>query len=154
MKRPSCGCAGKVYEYAKNGLPPRLLRSPRRTGVGGWTRAEPGPDRLKECILQLRKENDPEYRELLTEPSFLEDLAILIDCNAIGFEVVDKSLGSVIAYCWSLWEPTVVELRKLRRESLTFKEFENLAIEIGKANRPTVPMDAAETKIIWEGFRL
>jgi hypothetical protein len=120
--------------------------------VGGWTTARPGPDRLKECILRLRAENDPEYRELLTEPSFLEDLAILIQRRGIDFELVNKSLGSAIAYCWTLWKPTAYELHRQRQEPYTFKEFEDLAKQIAKANPHAVRMDD-EGEIIWDGFR-
>jgi Domain of unknown function (DUF4760) len=142
----------KVHDYAKNGLPRRLLRSPMRFGVGGWSTATPGPARLKECIMKLQEENDPEYRQLLTEPNFLEDLAILIQRHGIDFGIVNQSLGSAIAYRWSLWKPTVDELRKLKKEPRTFTEFEELARRIAKKNPRSVKVDAAG-RIIWDEFR-
>ena len=47
-----------------------------------------GPDRLKECIKRLQEANYPEYRELKTDPNFLEDLAILIQRGGIDFGIV------------------------------------------------------------------
>ena len=47
---------GKIHDYA---------------GLGASSR-----NRLKDKVLQLRETTNPEYRELLTEPSFLEDLQI------------------------------------------------------------------------------
>jgi hypothetical protein len=142
----------KVHEYAKNGLPRRLVRHPTRFGVGAGTWATPGPDRLKECIMKLQEDNDPEYRELLTEPNFLEDLAILVQRDGIDFEIVNQSLGATIAYRWSLWQPTVDWRRELRKDPRTFCEFEDLAKRIAKENPDAVKVDAAG-EIIWEEFR-
>jgi hypothetical protein len=137
----------KVRDYAENGLPRRLLRSPMRFGVGGWTTTSTEPDRLKECMLRLREDNDPEYRELLTEPNFLEDLAILVDRRGIDFRIVNRSLGYLVADRWALWKPTIDVFRA--DDPLNFCEFEKLANRIAKKN-PHV-LDAAG-EIIWHGF--
>jgi len=141
----------KVHDYAENGLPRRLLRFPIRLGVGGWTTTAPGPDRLKECIMKLRKDNDPEYRELLREPNFLENLAILVERHGIDFGIVNLSLGDIIAYEWSLWKPTVYACRH-DDEPLLYCEFEKLAKRIAKKNPDSVKVDSAGD-IIWERFR-
>ncbi|GJO17890.1 hypothetical protein NJB1507_08470 [Mycobacterium marinum] len=148
----------KVQQYAENGLPRRLIRRPTRVfGLRGWTirrqvaQAPAGPDRLKECIMQLREENDPQYRELLTEPNFLEDLAIMIDRGGIDFGIVDRSLGPTIAYRWSLWKPTADWFRQLKHDPGIFKEFEKLAKRIAGRNPEAVRVDVAG-EIVWEGF--
>jgi hypothetical protein len=137
----------KVRDYAKNGLPRRLLRSSMRFGVGGWTTTPAGPDRLKECILRLREENDPEYRELLTEPNLLEDLAILVDRGGIDFRIVNLSLGYLVAERWAIWKPTIDAFRT--HDPLNYCEFEKLAYRIAKKN-PHLLNAAGE--IIWRGF--
>jgi hypothetical protein len=142
----------KVREYAKNGLPRRLLRSPRRFGVGAWTTARIGPDQLKECMVRLREDNDPEYRQLLTEPNLVEDLAILVQRGGIDFEIVDLSLGPTIAYQWSRWKATAHWLREVRNDPCIFREFEDLARQIRAKHPDVVEVDAAE-EIVWTEFR-
>lgn len=142
----------KVHEYANNGLPRRFVRRPRRFGAGPWLTTPPGPHRLMECIVRLRLDNDPEYRELLTEPNFLEDLAILIDAGGIDFEIVNQSLGPTIPYRWSLWRPTADWLRELKKDQRTFREFELLAKKIAAINPDAVDLDP-RGEVVWDGFR-
>lgn len=94
--------------------------------------------RLKDKIIELRDGNKKEYRELLTEPSFLEDLAISITSGGISFEIVRDSLGYIVWDRWCLWQPTVAELRIVRRERTVFEHFERLA-ERMKRELPGLP---------------
>jgi hypothetical protein len=132
----------KVHDYAENGLPRRLFRTPRRFGTVGTT-AQRGPDRLRECMVKLQEVNDPEYRELLTEPNLVEDLAVLVTSGGIDFEIVDLSLGPTIAHRWAIWKPTVDWLRELRNDPRTFREFEKLAKQIAASNPNAVEVNAA-----------
>lgn len=112
----------------------------------------PGPDRLKEAIVQLRADNSPAYRRLMTEPGFLEDLAIMVDYGGIDFEIVNLSLGYQIAYRWCLWRPTAVALREVKQAPELYVNFEKLAGEIAKVNPMSVPLDE-DGEIRWIGFR-
>jgi hypothetical protein len=105
-------------------------------------------------MIKLREERHPDYRVLMTEPNFLEDLAILVDHHGIDFKVVNKSLGPRIADRWGLWEPTAQWLRhEVTRDTRIFVEFEKLALRIAKLNPHAVDMDAAGETIIWNGFK-
>lgn len=100
-----------------------------------------GPDsriRLRERIIQLRNDNDESYRELLTEPSFLEDLQISLEYTGIDFNIVKDSLGYIIWDRWCLWQPAIEELRDLREERTVFEHFQTLAERI-KRELPGLP---------------
>ena len=84
-------------------------------------------DKLQTRIIHYRDTNDENYRKLLTEPSFLEDLAISINHGGIHFDIVKDSLGYIIWDRWCLWQPTVDELRDLRGEKTVFVHFQELA---------------------------
>ncbi|OMC32016.1 hypothetical protein A5739_11390 [Mycobacterium colombiense] len=102
---------------------------------------------LRDKILELRVDNDPEYRELLTEPSFLEDLSILVDNEGIDFDIVMASLGYIVWDRWCLWQPTIEELRAVRNEESVFENFQKLAYRV-KGVAPQLPdVDA------WDGPR-
>lgn len=95
-------------------------------------------NRLQDAIIYYRDTNHENYRKFLTEPSFLEDLAISIKHGGIHFGIVKDSLGYIIWDRWCLWSPTVAALRDLRREPTVFEHFEALAQRI-KSELPTLP---------------
>jgi hypothetical protein len=95
-------------------------------------------DRLRDKIIELRQNNDSEYRELLTEPSFLEDLSILVKYHGIDFEIVKDSLGYIVWDRWCLWQPTIEKLQTLRNEESVFEHFKDLAERI-KKDIPRLP---------------
>jgi hypothetical protein len=128
----------KVEQFAKSG-PDNL------TYAGGG-----GPDGLKESMQKLRASNDPAYRELRTEPDYFEDLAILLNHEAITFAIVNECFGYSIPYRWSLWKPTVYALRERANEPSIYVEFERLAKRLAGIN-PSVETDAAG-EIVWRGF--
>lgn len=101
-------------------------------------------DKLRDKVIQLRDANASEYRELLTEPSFLEDLAISVKYEGIDFEIVMASLGYIVWDRWCLWQPTIETLQKLRNEKSVFENFKNLAYRV-KAVARIPDVDA------WEG---
>lgn len=94
--------------------------------------------RLRDKIVELRGGNALEYRELLTEPSFLEDLSISINYSGIDFKIVKDSLGYIVWDRWCLWQPTVQELRIRRNEPTVFENFQQLAESI-KREIPRLP---------------
>lgn len=110
------------------------------------------PHVFRDKMIDLRTNNDVIYRELLQEPDYLEDLALLIKYQGIDFRIVNDSLGYIVAYRWSLWRPTVDRLRELRDEKLIYKQFEVLAHRIARENRDSVEVDA-QGRIKWQGFR-
>jgi hypothetical protein len=110
-----------------------------------------GPVGLKESMQKLRTTNDPAYRELRTEPDYFEDLAILIDHQAITFPIVNECFGYSIPYRWSLWKPTVDALRERANEPAIYIEFEKLAKRLAAINPNSVEVDAAG-EIVWRGF--
>jgi len=87
-------------------------------------------DKLRDKVIQLRDANASEYRELLTEPSFLEDLAILVHNEGIDFDIVMDSLGYIVWDRWCLWQPTIETLQTLRKEKSVFENFKKLAYHI------------------------
>jgi hypothetical protein len=99
-------------------------------GHGGSSR-----DRLRDKVIQLRDANASEYRELLTEPSFLEDLAILVDNEGIDFDIVMDSLGYIVWDRWCLWQPTIETLQTLRNEKSVFENFKKLAYRVKGVSR-------------------
>lgn len=133
----------------------RQVKCYATVGVDGFNHlAAEGPYRLRESVMQLREVNAPDYRRLRTDPNFLEDLAILVNSGGMDFDLVNRSLGFTVAYRWSLWKPTVDDIRKEEREARVYIEFEGLAKRIAKANPDTVKMemdDAGENQIVWEG---
>jgi hypothetical protein len=84
-------------------------------------------DRLKDRIVQSRDANYAEYTLLLTEPGFLEDLAISIRHGGVDEKIVKDSLGYIIWDRWCLWQAAIEELRDLREEDSVFERFEELA---------------------------
>ena len=103
-------------------------------GPGGVNYATPGPDGLRDSVLKLRADNHIDYRLLPTEPNFLEDLAILVARGGIDFEIVNLSVGYLVAYRWSLWKPTIDARRELAHEPLIYNEFEKLAKRFAAEN--------------------
>ena len=70
----------------------RQVRGFAESGQDGFVPvAPPGPQRLKEVVTRFRHDNAPEYRMLLTDPNFLEDVAIMIEEGGIDFEIVNRS---------------------------------------------------------------
>ena len=84
-------------------------------------------DKLLNIMIHYRNTNHENYRKLLTEPSFLEDLAISIKHGGIHFDIVKDSLGYIIWDRWCLWQPTVEDLRDRRKERTVFVHFQELA---------------------------
>lgn len=114
--------------------------------------AQPGPNRLKEVVIQLRQENSPMYRTLTTDPGFLEDLAIMVEYGGIDYKIVNLSLGYQVAYRWSLWKPATLALRKARKVPDLYINFENLAARMAWDNPQSVDLDE-QGEILWDGFR-
>ncbi len=109
------------------------------------------PADLNESMKMLRAANHTHYRLLRTEPDYFEDLAILIDHEAITFPIVNECFGYAIPYRWSLWEPTIQELRRRAHEPLIYIEFEKLAYKLARINPNSVQKDGAG-RIMWQGF--
>jgi hypothetical protein len=120
-----------------------------RQGPDGTAYAPPGPEAFKSSFEKLAANNDPEYGVLLRQPNFLEDIAILVKHHGIDFDIVNDSLGYNIAYWWSLWKPTVDQLR--RSQPLIYKEFEQLAKRIAAID-PQLTLDA-RGEVLWNGFK-
>jgi hypothetical protein len=95
-------------------------------------------NRLRDRIMELRSANAPKYHELLTEPSFLEDLSISVNYSGIDFKIVKDSLGYIVWDRWCLWHSTVQELRRQRNEPTVFEHFQQLAESI-KREIPRLP---------------
>ncbi|MEN3223384.1 hypothetical protein PUR22_21305 [Mycolicibacterium porcinum] len=111
-----------------------------------------GPLGLRDSILRLQRDNNPEFYELLVDANFMEDLAILVQRGGLDFEVVNMSLGYNFPYRWCLWKPTADAFRAADGEEAIYKEFENLALRIAAVNPTSVKWDE-EGNILWRGFR-
>jgi hypothetical protein len=100
-----------------------------------------GPDagiRLRDKMNELRREGNSDYRKLLTEPGFLEDLAISIKYGGIYFDIVRDSLGYIVWDRWCLWQQTVADLRTQKNERTVFEHFQQMAYQI-KRELPNLP---------------
>ncbi|MCV7064992.1 hypothetical protein H7H51_03415 [Mycolicibacterium farcinogenes] len=122
-------------------------------GLNGFEHTvEPGPRRLREAVLELRKRNDSAYRTLLTDPSYLEDIAIMVYHGQMDFDLVNESLGFHVPYRWSLWKPTIEALRDMDEAPTRFECFQRLAKDIAKKD-PKTSRRGADGEIEWRGFR-
>lgn len=110
------------------------------------------PERLKEAVMALRNDNHPHYRKLITDPNFLEDIAIMIAYGGIDGDIVRESLGWHFAYRWSLWRPTVIALRDADKVPETYENLERLANDMAR-HYPTSFMFDARGEILWDGFK-
>ena len=117
---------------------------------------EPGdfrePVRLEEAIMMLKSENHPDYRKLITDPNFLEDMAIMINYGGIDFDIVRESLGWHFAYRRSLWKPTVIALRIADNALETYENFEKLA-KLMAVHYPKSFTFDAQGEIVWDGVK-
>lgn len=104
----------KIHEYAGSGTDSR--------------------DKLRDKIVQFREGNHEEYLLLLTEPGFLEDLAISIKHGGVYDRIVNDSLGYIIWDRWCLWQPTILELRRIRNEQSVYEHFERMAATMHREN--------------------
>jgi hypothetical protein len=108
----------------------RRVRELAAVAPDGTPHVSPGPDGLKSSIETLRDTNDPEYRKLLRQPNFLQDVAILIKLQFVDLDIVLNSFGHTIPYQWSLWKPTIDEMRQTAKVPAIYEEFEHLAKRI------------------------
>jgi hypothetical protein len=127
----------KVHEYAK-------------TGLDGCQHVEAGPHRLKESVQKLRVDNHDDYRKLWPDPNFLEGIAILVDRGGMDFEIVKSTLGYVVPYRWTLWQPTITADREQSSTSI-YVAFESLAKRIAREDPTTWKFDT-DGNLVWRGF--
>lgn len=92
--------------------------------------APPGPYRFMESVLKLGEDNASDYWKLLTDPNFLENLAILVNRGGMDYELVNDSLGYTVPYRWSLWQPSVQYWRTRDHNKELYMNFETLALKI------------------------
>jgi hypothetical protein len=127
-----------------------------KKGLDGTKYTSPGPEGLKSSFETLRNPDGPpeyakEYGRLLKQPNSFDSLAQLVKHRGIDFDVVYDSIGYNVSYWWSLWKPTVDELRRIANQPLIYKDFEELAKRIAAID-PSVAVDA-DGEIVWGGFR-
>jgi hypothetical protein len=133
-----------VYRYADEGL--RKYWGIRKYGH----KEPPGPFRLKASVKKLRDDKDAEYWKLLTDPNFLENLAILVKGGGMDYQLVNMSLGYLVPYRWSLWQPTIVEWRDFEGE--IYVHFEELAKQIAAEDSNSMELNE-EGEVVWDGFK-
>ncbi|MGW4096839.1 DUF4760 domain-containing protein [Mycobacterium sp. NPDC004974] len=131
----------RVQWYAENGL----------DNFDHTVEAKP-PQRLREVMVELRKQNDRDYRTLLTDPSYLEDIAIMVYLGQMDPDLVNESLGFHVPYRWSLWRPTIEALRDMDEAPTRFERFEQLAMDIARRDPKTSRL-GADGEIEWSDFR-
>jgi hypothetical protein len=91
------------------------------------------PGGLKTVMLGHREAHSHDYRRLLMEPDYFEDLGILIKYQAIDFRIVRDSLGTTVVHRWSQWKPFIDRLREEPRNRIAFCRFQELAGRIEQA---------------------
>lgn len=76
------------WDMEKNQQLRQMFRDYAEKGLPGVDPVAPaGPDRLKEVILKPEADKAPEYRQAITDPNFLEDIAILIKFSGLDFDM-------------------------------------------------------------------
>jgi hypothetical protein len=91
-----------------------------------------GRDKFSDNLLELRDKNATEYEELLEEPYYFDELAILVKYGALTFSAVDALLGPTVFAYWCRWTPFVEALRSLHGNPHLYENFERLANRIAK----------------------
>jgi len=94
-----------------------------RRAVAGYE----GREGLRDALKQLREQKSEDYWWLLTEPSYLEDIAVSVNHDILDFGIVKDSLGYIVCYRWHRWELAVLYLRDARGEPSCYEHFEALA---------------------------
>lgn len=93
-------------------------------------RAEKRPGGIKQAMIQHHQELTEDYRLLLMEPDFFEDLGVVVNHGAIDFELVVDSLGRTICLRWKVWKSFVEHLRVERDMPSAFSAFADLAQKV------------------------
>jgi hypothetical protein len=135
----------------------QLVRRYAEVGLDPCDHVEPsGPGRLKEVVMKLQDDNAADYRKVVTDPNFLEDIAIMIDYGGIDYEIVYQSLGWHFAYRWTLWKPTIEALRVADEVPGLYENFQKIAktmgIRLAREEPGAIKLDE-NGEPAWEGFR-
>jgi hypothetical protein len=83
------------------------------------------PEAVRDEIVTLRGKKSPEYYELLCEPNYFEDLAILCHRKALDDRMIRESLGELVSKRYDRWRLAILWLR--RGDPENYKHFEQLA---------------------------
>lgn len=115
--------AGLMADFSRRWDEPLLAQSRRLAGSYA-------PDRLQRRMEYLINQNHGDADILLRNPNFLEDVAILVEGDALPFEMVRKSLGAAVEDEWNHWEQTILWLRGDEKYDLMYENWEALAKRI------------------------
>jgi hypothetical protein len=86
------------------------------------------PEAVRDEIVRLREAKAAEYYELLCEPNYFEDLAILCHHKALDARMIRESFGELVSKRYDRWKLAILWLREADPEN--YKHFEELADEM------------------------
>ncbi len=92
------------------------------------------PKGVYKTVKRLRKKRKLAYFQMMREPNFLEDIAIMEAQGAIDFASLHESLGGVIVKSWERWELAVEYLRYKQGTRVVYENFERLAQRMADAD--------------------
>lgn len=98
-----------------------------------------GADGLMKVMVELGKAHNDEYWRLLTALDFFEDLAMLVNYDAIPIEMVDASLGTTVCQYWSMFSALTDRHRRTGKDPGWYSEFEGLSKQISDRNQYPFP---------------
>ncbi|MGV0796055.1 hypothetical protein ABQF26_03750 [Mycolicibacterium elephantis] len=86
-----------------------------------------------QTMWDLKTNNPAEYRSLLMEPDWFENLAVLEKYGGIDFKVVRDSYGITVSRRWTKWHDVIHYLRDNLSNRTAYREFQKLEKKIQKA---------------------
>ncbi|PRC47479.1 hypothetical protein C6A85_84745, partial [Mycobacterium sp. ITM-2017-0098] len=86
-----------------------------------------------QTMWDLKTNNPAEYRSLLMEPDWFENLAVLEKHGGIDFKVVRDSYGITVSRRWEKWHPVIEHLRDNLPNATAYREFQKLELKIREA---------------------
>jgi hypothetical protein len=109
------------------------------------------PGSLANTVMAARANtaNKEPYYRLLAEPGFYEDMALLLDREAIEYETLRDWIGSSIVLRYDKWKEFVESLRKLPGYSQSYVAWQELADRIRADTQP-----GGRSSLIVPRFRL
>ena len=85
---------------------------------------EGDPEGLSRRLRELDRKNHRDFYVFIRVANFFEDLALLVDEDAVSLELVEKSLGTPVGYYWNLFRCYI--LAEQQQEPATFEHFARL----------------------------
>jgi hypothetical protein len=101
------------------------------------THEYPTPQELLDGLVSLKAQKSDRFFELLAEPNYYEDLAVLCERGVLDKQIIRESLGATLYARWKRWELAVLWFRE--NDPANYTHFEALAWEMRDDLPPAPP---------------